>query len=142
MLAQPGPVRVSPVLITFAFDGSHHKHAMTLFSGFVSNGMGAASAHGLLVPPRWVSSWGSKSEGYCLELKQGPLLYTIPLWQSALLLAVSLSSVYCKKAELMTQKKCSVPDARRHCYLYRNTSQEASSFCNEHTAVETVSAPG
>lgn len=60
VLAQPGPIRLSPVLITFAFDGSRHKHAMTLFSGFVSNGMGAASAHGLLVPPRWVSSWGVK----------------------------------------------------------------------------------
>lgn len=37
----------------------------------------------------------SKCEGFCQELKQGPPLYPIPLWQPALFLSISLLKAYC-----------------------------------------------
>lgn len=42
----------------------------------------------------------SKSERFCQDLKQGLLLYPTPLWQSGLLLAISLSRVYCCAKQL------------------------------------------
>lgn len=57
----------------------------------------------------WLCSWchrgvdlvaRSKGERFCQDLEQGPLLYPTPLWQSGLLLVLSLSRAYCCAEQL------------------------------------------
>lgn len=78
----------------FCFEGFCQKHIMASFPGFVSSGTGLPLVIDNLYHHSCYLVVGSKNEQLCQELKQGPLLYPTPLWQSVLFLAVSLSRLY------------------------------------------------